>query len=241
MKKIIAISKKVKAGKPNIRLKFSPLIIILWLCIPHFSYSQVNTTGKNAKTQGKKIHTQLMQFSGVVVDKRTLQPIPFTAIVIKTSNYGTVCDNKGYFSFVAQPLDTIEFAAVGYKMNTYLVIPDTTADRYALIHLMERDTAALKTVTVYPWPAKDEFKDAFLNLNLHDLNMERARRNLALAQQKANLTGIPMDGEANYMYAMQEENNKIYDAGQLPLMNILNPFAWGKFIQALQNGSLNIQ
>ncbi len=183
----------------------------------------------------------MLQFSGMVVDKSNLRPIPFAAIIIKTSGYGTVCDNNGYFSFVAKPLDTIDFVAVGYKTNAYLIIPDTVTDRYALIHLMERDTAMLKSVTVYPWPTKEEFKDAFLNLNLHDLNMERARKNMALAQKKAGITGLPMDAEANYLYAQQEENNKLYYGGQLPPENFLNPFAWQKFIQALQNGSLKIQ
>lgn len=230
-----------KAGIISVTFQYVLVLMLPLLFIAHSAVSQNNKPVNNNKVATKAVHSQLLQFSGMVVDKQSLQPIPFTAIMIRTNGYGTVCDNNGYFSFVAQPLDTIEFVAIGYKTNTYLVIPDTITDRYALIHLMERDTTALKTVTVYPWPAREEFRDAFLSLNLHDVNMERAKRNLALAQQKARIAGIPMDGEANYMYAMQEENNKLYYGGELPLNNLLNPFAWSKFIKALKSGSLNIQ
>lgn len=185
-------------------------------------------------------HRQLIQFSGVVVDKGTLKPVPYAALMIKNSSHGTVCDNTGYFSFVAQPNDTIEFAAIGYKTNSYK-IPDTLTDRVALIHLMDRDTAQLKTITVYPWPSKEAFKQAFLNLNLPDNELDRAKKNLALAQAKARMEGTPMDAQANFMNAMQQEYNKLYYAGQLPPNNLLNPLAWAKFIQAWKEGSLNIQ
>jgi hypothetical protein len=185
-------------------------------------------------------HKQLIQFSGVVVDKGTLKPIPYVVLMIKTSSHGTICDNNGYFSFVAQPNDTIEFASIGYKTNSYK-IPDTLTDRVALIHLMDKDTTLLKSVTIYPWPTREAFKQAFLSLNLPDNDLDRAKKNLALAQAKARMEGIPMDAQANYMNAMQQEYNKLYYAGQLPPNNLLNPLAWAKFIQAWKSGSLSIQ
>lgn len=185
-------------------------------------------------------HKQLIQFSGVIVDKHTLKPVPYAALMIKTSNRGTISDNNGYFSFVAQPMDTIEFAAIGYKTNSY-IIPDTLTDRYALIHLMDKDTAQLKAVTVYPWPSKEAFKEAFLSLNLPDNNLDRAKKNLALARAKAEMEGNPMDAQANFMNAMQQEYNKLYYAGQYPPNNLLNPLAWAKFIQAWKEGSLKLQ
>lgn len=185
-------------------------------------------------------HKQLIQFSGVVVDKKTLRPIPYTAIMIKNSGHGTICDNNGYFSFVAQPSDTIEFAAIGYKTNSYR-IPDTLSDRYALIHEMDKDTTLLKTVTVYPWPSKEAFRQAFLNLNVPDNDLDRAKKNLVLAQAKAQMEGNPMDAQANFINAMQSEYNKLYYAGQYPPINLLNPLAWANFIQAWKNGSLKVQ
>lgn len=185
-------------------------------------------------------YRQLIQFSGVVVDKASLRPIPYTALIIKGTSHGTVCDNNGYFSFVAQSKDSIEFFAVGYKSNTYS-IPDTLTDRYALIHLMDKDTTILKPVTVYPWPSKEAFKQAFISLNLPDNDLDRAKKNLALAAKKAQMEGNPMDAQANFMNSMQQEYNKLYYAGQLPTNNLMNPLAWSQFINAWKDGSLKIQ
>lgn len=205
--------------------------IILLASIICFGFS-------NAYSQGK--HGQLLQFSGVVVDKNNLKPIPYTAVMIKGTSHGTISEGNGFFSFVAEPRDTVEFFAIGYKTNSY-TLPDTLTDRYALIHLMDKDTTVLKQVTVYPWPSKEAFKQAFVNLNLPDNDLDRAKKNLALAAEKSRMTGNPMDAQANFMNAMQQEYNKIYSAGQLPMNNLLNPLAWSQFINAWKNGSLNIQ
>jgi hypothetical protein len=183
---------------------------------------------------------QLLQFSGVVVDKNSLKAVPYSAIIIKGTSHGTVSDNNGYFSFVAQPRDTVEFYSIGYKTNYYL-IPDTLTDRFALIHLMDKDTTNLKSVQVYPWPSKEAFRQAFLNLNLPDNDRDRAKKNLAMAAAKARIDGNPMDAQANYLNAMQQEYNKLYYTGQLPPNNLLNPLAWAQFINAWKSGSLNVQ
>ena len=96
----------------------------------------------------------LVQLSGIVVDADSLQPMPFTTILDKSTRKGTVSDYYGFYSFVSRPGDTIEFSFVGYKKSFY-VLPDTlTKTRYSLIHVMEKDTIQIKPVNVYPWPEK---------------------------------------------------------------------------------------
>ena len=211
---------------------FKRCVIILGILISNFTVNHL--IGQNT------VHHQLLQFSGIVVDKNSLKPIPYTVVMVKNSSHGTICDSNGYFSFVAQPSDTIEFASIGYKINTYRV-PDTLTDRYALIHLMDKDTTQLKSITIYPWPSREAFKQAFLSLNLPNSDLDRAKKNLAYAEAKARMEGTPMDAQANFMNTMQAEYNKLYYAGQLPPNNLLNPLSWAKFIQAWKDGSLNIQ
>jgi hypothetical protein len=200
-----------------------------------FSYAGIFNTA-TAQRPGK----HLIQFSGVVVGNGDLKPIPYTAIIIKSDYRGAICDNNGYFSLVAQTGDTLEFSSIGYKMNMY-VIPDTLTDRYALIHLMDKDTASLKTVVIYPWPSREAFKSKFLALNIPDNDLDRAKKNIALAEKRAHMEGMPMDAAANFMNSMQQEYSKLYYAGQLPTNNLLNPLAWSSFIQAWKNGDLKIQ
>ncbi|MGP8217641.1 MAG: carboxypeptidase-like regulatory domain-containing protein [Bacteroidia bacterium] len=209
---------------------FNNVIILLSLLLLPVSFV-------NAQQKGKT----LVQFSGIVLEKHSLQPIPYTVIIIKSTSHGTICDNNGYYSFVAQPGDTLEFSAIGYRLSAYF-IPDTlSTDRYSLIHLMDRDTANLKTVTVYPWPSKESFVEAFKRLNLPDNDLDRAKRNIALAERKARMQGFPVDAQSSFMSTMQQVDNQLYYAGQYPPDNLLNPIAWAQFIQAWKDGELKVQ
>lgn len=180
----------------------------------------------------------LVQFSGVVVEGDSLKPVPFTAIVIRNSNRGTVSDYYGYFSFVAQKGDTIDFSSIGYKRATF-VIPDTlTINKYSLIQVVRPDTVFLRETVIYPWPTKEQFREAFLQLELPEDDMDRARKNLENAAMKDKINGVVMDGSMNYRHMMQQQQSRLYYAGQLPPNNLLNPIAWAKFIQAWKNGDL---
>jgi hypothetical protein len=188
-------------------------------------------------------HNQLIQFSGIVVsvDKDSVRKVPFASIILKSSLRGTISDYYGYFAFVAQPGDTIIFNALGFRENMYF-IPDTlSTDKYSLVHVMLKDTTLMQEVTIYPWPSKEAFKKAFLDLNLPSTDLDRAKRNLILAEAKAHMQGMPMDAHANFINTMQQEYNRLYWAGQFPPDNLLNPLAWAQFLQAWKNGTLNFQ
>ncbi len=179
---------------------------------------------------------ELVQFSGVIVSKDSLIPLPYTNIIIKDSRRGTVSDFFGFFSFVAREGDTLEFSAVGFKKSRFIIPDSLTNNRYSLIQIMSRDTVLLQEAVIYPWPSKEQFKEAFLNLKVPDDDMERARRNLALAELRARAKAMPADGSLNFKYVMKEETSKLYYAGQLPPNNLLNPLAWAAFIKAWQDG-----
>lgn len=145
-------------------------------------------------------------------------------------------DFYGFFSFVAQSKDTIEFSSVGYKKSGF-IIPDTlTTNRYSLIQMMTRDTILLQETVIYPWPTKEQFKEAFLNLKIPDDDYDRAMKNLERAEIKERMESIPMDGSGNYKFQMQQYQSRLYYAGQYPSITLLNPIAWAQFIQAWRNG-----
>jgi len=184
---------------------------------------------------------ELVQFSGVVVEGDSLRPVPYTSIIVKRSSRGTVSDYFGYFSFVAQEQDTIEFSAIGFN-NAVFVIPDTlTNNKYSLIQVMRSDTIHLKETVIYAWPTKEQFKAAFLKLNLPEDDLVRAGKNMARADVKERMMGMAMDASMNYKYTQQQYQSKLYYAGQLPPNNLLNPIAWAKFIKAWQNGDFKQQ
>ncbi len=179
---------------------------------------------------------KLIQLSGVVVTGDSLSPVPFTAIMIHNSNRGTIADYYGFFSVVAKAGDQIEFSAVGFK-KTLFKIPDSLDEaRYSLIQILNHDTIMLNQAVIYPWPTKEQFKQAFLDLKVPDDDLEYARRNLALETMRDEMQRIDMDGSLNYKMLAERQQSKLYYAGQLPKNNLLNPIAWAQFIQAWKEG-----
>ncbi|HOZ39350.1 MAG: carboxypeptidase-like regulatory domain-containing protein [Flavobacteriales bacterium] len=177
----------------------------------------------------------LVQFSGVVVTD-SLMPVPFTNILVRNSYRGTMSDVYGYFSFVAQEGDTILFSAVGFQRSQYVIPGELDDVKYSMIHVMSRDTVQLREIAVYPWPSKEQFRDAFLSLRLPDDDYQLAMRNLSPAEMVQRMENLPPDAYESFKYQMALDQTKLYYSGGTPNINLFNPIAWAQFLQAWQNG-----
>jgi len=179
---------------------------------------------------------ELVQFSGVILTSDSLKPIPLAHIIVINSMRGTVSDFNGYFSFVAKKQDTVQFSAMGFKSDNYIV-PDTIDNnRYSLIQVMSSDTIYLTETVIYPWPTKEQFKEAFLNLEIPDDDLAIARKNLDVRKLHALKDKLPAEGSISHKYLVQQQVEKLYYNGQTQPITILNPFAWAKFIKAWKEG-----
>lgn len=180
---------------------------------------------------------RLIQFSGVVISGDSLSPIPFVNVIIKNTYRGTLTDFYGFYSFAAQRGDTILFSSLGFKPAHY-VIPDTLSnDRYSLIQVLNQDTIRLNEVVISKLPSANEFKDAFMNLQIPNDDYQRAMYNLNKERmlEKLNAMDYP-SASMSYKYQMQQYQNKLYNAGQLPPNQLLNPVAWAQFMEAWKRG-----
>lgn len=197
----------------------------------------VAVQGVKAQKDAKK----LVQFSGVIVSSDSLQPVPFTNIIVKNTYRGTISDYYGYFSFVAQENDTVEFTSLSYQKATFIIPRNLEESRYSLIQMLRKDTITLKTAIIYPWPTREQFKEAFLALEVPDDDLERARKNLAREAMRDQAINYQMDGSMNYKNTMQNYQSHLYYAGQLPPNRLLDPIAWSKFVKAWKNGDFKKQ
>ncbi|MBL7112649.1 MAG: carboxypeptidase-like regulatory domain-containing protein [Bacteroidales bacterium] len=176
----------------------------------------------------------LIQLSGVIRNE-LLQPLQFTHILIKNQHRGTISDQKGMFSFIVEPYDTILFSSVGYK-RVGLIIPDTLKTFHLELDIyMETDTIMIEEVIILPWKTYEEFKEAFLALELPDNDMNRAYKNIALIKTQIYYSGTPDPG-LNYKYMLQEQYNELYTKGQMPYYSIFNPIRWAEFFKYLEEG-----
>ncbi|MGL5892699.1 MAG: carboxypeptidase-like regulatory domain-containing protein [Bacteroidia bacterium] len=194
--------------------------------------------GARAQTAADSVRT-IMQLSGMIVDADSLKPVPFVAVIIKNTTRGVYSNVSGYFSLVVQERDTIEYYALGYKRAIYIV-PDTFSVPGTITHVqaLRMDTLLMKEQVIYPWPSREQFKTAFLSLNVPDDDLERARENLDAQTMTAAAALVRNDATMSYQYQMQQQVNRNYYAGQAPPNNLLNPIAWAKFIQAARSGAL---
>lgn len=184
----------------------------------------------NAQTTKK-----LIQFSGIVLSADTLAPLPFCSVYDKTIRKATFADYEGFYSMVVQAGDTIFFLSAGYKKTAYIV-PDTLSQsRYTMVQLMQPDTVYLKEYTVRPWPSKEEFAKAFMELNLPQTAYDRYADNMTLAELKTTSMDFG-DALTCYDAQMSKEYSRLYGQGQVPTLNLLSPTAWRNFIKTWKSG-----
>lgn len=205
------------------------ILIIIFLCIGlSFLTAQTN----------KKV----VQFSGYVLTPDTLMGIPFVNVSVKGSNKGTISDPSGFFSFAGEAGDTILFSSLGFKRSEYIIPQDLQTNKYSIIKLMAQDELFIDTVTIYPWPIKDMFRQAFLALDLEPSDYDRAMTNLEREYLKEVGQAMAMDANENADYYLRTQAQKYYYAGgQAPPQNIFNVFAWAQFIEAWKRGDFKKQ
>lgn len=190
--------------------------------------------GKTFSQNGPEKNNYI-QLSGVVVEGDSLLGVPFVS-VYKGSKPVTITDYYGFFTLVVQPGDEIRFASLAHQNALYVLDDTLSLKHYYIIQRLVKDTIMLANIDVYPWPTKEEFKKAFLNLDLGENDYDRAYKNLDRNQLSYNERNMKMDAQANYRYAMQQYLTKVYTAGQYPTISLLNPIAWAQFIDAWRKG-----
>ncbi len=203
------------------------IYIIFFTCL--FSLAtEAQVTAKKEK--------KLIQFSGIVVTSDSLGHVPFASVMIKGTKKGAISDYFGFFSFVAEAGDVIEFSALGYKPASYLIPDSLKLSRYSWIQVLNTDTIYLSETVITPWPTIEQFKKTFVETKIPNDDMQRALKNLDLAEMKERAINLPMDGSMNYKNYIDKQVYKNYYNGQYMPNNLLNPFAWAQFIKAWKEG-----
>ena len=203
---------------------------ILMFLMTMFAQAQKKETSKE---------NNLIQFSGMVLDQDSLTPIPYVSIVIRGTDRGTISMINGFFSLIIKPGDELDFSSMTHKQRSFK-IPDTLNQKYYYaIQVLTKDTIDLPIVDIYNWPSKDDFKRAFLALNLNDTDGERAERNLSREELTYLERNQTASASENYKYVMQNYYTKIYTSGQSPENNLMNPVKWAEFISAWRDGKFS--
>ena len=189
-----------------------------------------------SKAQFETFKDSVVQLYGVVMTADSLKGIPAVSVAIKGSNRGTVTNEQGVFSIVVLKGDMVEFSSVGYKPKLVSIPKDIPGSQYSLLQLMVNDTVYLAATIIKAKPSREQFEREFLRTVVPDDQLEIARKNNDENTRRLLMATLPTDGrEAASRYLSQQATKQYYN-GQIPPMNIFNPFAWNEFIKAWKRG-----
>ena len=204
-------------------------LIAFFLLLSFSGFSQDKTLDK------------LVQVTGIVTDVDSSRVVPYVTITNLRNKQMFFADYRGYFSLVAHPGDSLVFSAVGFKSNTELVPTDIHDDFFKLMVKIKSEIVFIQAVRIYPWATVEEFTRSFLALKIADDAMEIAKKNLSGKSLRQMGINLPRDvGEISSM------NNRLahdlaLNKNMVQTNPLLNPFAWGRFIQSITNGDKSRQ
>ncbi len=187
-------------------------------------------TEAHAQITGE-LESESVNVNGIVVTSDSLKPIPFATISINKQLRGTFSNNSGYFSFIAYPSDTIQFSAVGFKTDSYVLPEVMEGSSYSIIEVLVRDTVLLEEVVVYSFPSIEGLTRAFMEV---DLPKKEVNRTIKTHQ---NLNKILEEDVIFGKYATYDVNDgytRLYNTGLVPPNNLLNPITWSTFIEDIK-------
>lgn len=178
-----------------------------------------------------------VQVNGLVFDDESM-PVKYVNIISKGLRTGTTTDERGIFSIISYPGDTLIFSSIGYQPAFIRIPPGVDSPVYTVDITMEIDTINIGSVLVLPWKTYEEFKRAVVDyVSPREIEIKNMENNLALIESQIN-EDLDITPEAGYRYAMQQEAERVMTGHQMPVNNLFNPFAWAKFIKGLKEGLL---
>jgi len=178
-----------------------------------------------------------VQVNGLVFDNENM-PVKYVNIISKGLRTGSDTDERGIFSIISYPGDTLIFTSIGYQPAFIQIPPGIESPVFTIDVIMTIDTINIGSVLVLPWRTYEEFKRAVVDyVSPREIEIKNMENNLALIERQIG-EDLDITPEAGYRYAMQQEAERVMTRNQTPVNNLFNPFAWAKFINGLKNGLL---
>ena len=178
---------------------------------------------------------KLVQVDGIVTDESNY-PLKYVNIISKTLSRGATTGETGIFSIICSWGDTIIFTSMGFKPAAVKLPDRIPSAAYSIDVVMIADTFNLGAVLVLPWKTYEDFKRAVVEYVPEQEELrQNMERNMKIIEDQI-YGDIRVSPEAGYRYAMQRETENVITRNQTPINNLLNPFAWAKFIDGIKNG-----
>ncbi|MCS7004833.1 MAG: carboxypeptidase-like regulatory domain-containing protein [Cytophagales bacterium] len=172
-----------------------------------------------------------IQLSGIVIEGDSAHGISGAHIYEINFRYGTITNQAGFFTILAEIGDTLIISAIGYKKKMFIV-PQVSQVGLTVLLDMETENYVLPVVEIFPYPNEKIFKQAFLSMGLPDENYLAMQKRLDYKIIQAWAYSAPMNASENYKYFMATQVHSISYRYQVPTLSLTNPFIWRELIRS---------
>jgi hypothetical protein len=192
--------------------------------------SFITSTGQKNETG------RYVQVSGIITYE-TDKTVPGVAVISRKLRKATVSERSGIYSITSTPGDTIYFRALGFKRYHTIIPVDYELKNCKVDIDLEIDTIPIDEITILPWKSYNDFIKDMTKEHPVDPIIQNMNDNIAsIYVAIANQNNVKISPEAGYKYAMEQNFMTMSTKNQYPVNNLLNPFAWAKFIKGIQHG-----
>lgn len=168
---------------------------------------------------------------------------PFVSVIDISNNHRwTYSDLKGYFSIVVYEGDTLLFSCLGYKKQPFIIPKNLDQTFFSTVIKLQLDAISLPQISIFAL-TPEEFKRAFLALNIPDDDLEKAKKNMDKQILTALSYSLPKDGQQMSQFFFNYYNDQAFynvTKQQRPIQ-FLNPFAIAQFFRLVQEGKITLR
>lgn len=148
-----------------------------------------------------------VELLSTILNQKDSTPIGFVHIINLTTRHGVISDYNGKFNFTVDVKDTIKISVLGFESQKIV------GEQVPTVIYLTPKNYDLEEFTVLPYKDYEEFKEAFINLDLPDSSLKMNPHLFMFGEEMflyraANNSGITIDGPISGLFDLFSKHAK---------------------------------
>lgn len=148
-----------------------------------------------------------VELQSTILNQKDSTPIGFVHIINLTTRHGVISDYNGKFNFTVDVKDTIKISVLGFESQKIV------GEQVPTVIYLTPKNYELEEFTVLPYKDYEEFKEAFINLDLPDSSLKMNPHLFMFGEEMflyraANNSGIIIEGPISGLFDLFSKHAK---------------------------------
>lgn len=148
-----------------------------------------------------------VELQSTILNQKDSTPIGFVHIINLTTRHGVISDYNGKFNFTVDVKDTIKISVLGFESQKIV------GENVPTVIYLTPKNYELEEFTVLPYKDYEEFKEAFINLDLPDSSLKMNPHLFMFGEEMflyraANNSGITIEGPISGLFDLFSKHAK---------------------------------